>query len=70
MITAAQCNTFITECTAVGTAPGISLRRATAAMAVCHTLTALAHHVAHYEVIVKMEGKLAASITDAATGTD
>jgi hypothetical protein len=61
MITAAQCKTYLTECEAAGTAPEISIQRATAAMAICHALITLAHHVAHYDAIVKKEGKPAAS---------
>jgi hypothetical protein len=57
MITAAQCKSFIIECDAVGTAPDISIRRATAAMAICYALTAVAGHVARYDAIVKEEEK-------------
>jgi hypothetical protein len=49
MITAAQCKSYLTECRSVGTAPNISLQRATAAMAICQALTALANRVAHYD---------------------
>jgi hypothetical protein len=57
MITIAQCHTHLAECRATGIAPGISIVRATAAMAVCLALTRLAEQVAKYEAIVADEAR-------------
>jgi hypothetical protein len=57
MITHAQCEAYIAECRVLGVSPNISIQRATAVMAACEALSALAHHVAHYEAIVKEEAR-------------
>jgi hypothetical protein len=56
MITAVQCQTFLADAEAIGTAPNISLQRATAAMAICRALGELAWHIGRYDAIVKKEG--------------
>ena len=64
MIALAQCKTFISDCEKLGTSPAISIRRATAVMAICNALAALSQHVAHYDAVVKEEeegGQFAAS---------
>lgn len=38
MITSEQCQTYLTECEAMGTSSGISIQRATAIMGICHAL--------------------------------
>jgi hypothetical protein len=47
----------LAECRALGTAPDISIHRATAIMAVARAWTVLAQHVAHYDAIVNAENK-------------
>ena len=56
MITSQECNRFSNECYSVGTDPEISIRRATAAMAVCSLLIQLAAKVAVCERIKVEEG--------------
>ena len=57
MITHAQCETYLAECQVLGGSPSISIQRATAVMAACMALSALAQHVARYEAIVKEEAR-------------
>jgi hypothetical protein len=55
MISLAECRAHLAECQAIGTDPSISIRRATAAMAVCRAWMALAGAIARYHGIVKDE---------------
>jgi hypothetical protein len=56
MITAAQCRTYATDCQYRGIAAGISIRRATALLAMSRSWSALANQVERYDAILKEEG--------------
>jgi len=56
MITAAQCRTYATDCQHRGIAAGISIRRATALLAMSRSWSALANQVERYNAILKEEG--------------
>lgn len=47
-----------------GEAPDISMRRATALMAVCHAWFVLGREVARYQAVVKNEDEETASVGD------
>jgi hypothetical protein len=51
MITLAECKAHLSECQALGTDPNISVRRATAIMAIAVAWGSVARAVAEYEVI-------------------
>jgi hypothetical protein len=55
MITIAQCKRFIEQCKVAGADPQISVRRATAIMAICRALVAVDAELAKLNVIVKAE---------------
>lgn len=61
MITSEQCQSYLDECRKLGGAPDISLRRATALMAICRAWVALSRAIAHYNIVLKDEDELAAS---------
>jgi hypothetical protein len=56
MITSRQCRTYSKDCQDCGTAGGISIRRATALMAISRSWNVLANQVDRYDAIVKEEG--------------
>jgi hypothetical protein len=56
MITSAECKTYSDNCHAVATDPEVSIRRATAAMAVCRILIQLGAELTTYERIIVDEG--------------
>jgi hypothetical protein len=56
MITAAQCRTYATDCQHRGIAAGISIRRATALLAMSRSWSVLANQVERYDAILKEEG--------------
>lgn len=56
MITAAQCRTYATDCQGRGMAAGISIRRASALLAMSRSWSALANQVERYNAILKEEG--------------
>lgn len=58
MITAAECNSRLTECHVLGTDPEIPMRRAVAIMAACHAWNAMIRAVAEYELVLKEEYEL------------
>jgi hypothetical protein len=55
MITSEQCKSPLKECEAMGTAPEISIQRATAVMGICHALVALAQRLKRYDRVVQQE---------------
>jgi hypothetical protein len=55
MITITECKSRLTECQVLSRDNNISIRRATAVMAVCHAWLAMGQVVAAYEAIVKDE---------------
>jgi hypothetical protein len=55
MISSECCKRYLSQCQELGSAPGISIRRATAVMAVCRAWVMLGREVAHYHAVVKHE---------------
>jgi hypothetical protein len=53
MITSEQCEAHLDECRKLGGAPDISLRRATAIMAICRAWIKLSREVARYHIVLK-----------------
>ena len=57
MISLKQCQAYLNECEALGAEAKLTLRRATAVMAVCHAWLALSDAVRKYETIVGEEAQ-------------
>jgi hypothetical protein len=57
MISLKQCQAYLNECEALGAEAKLTLRRATAVMAVCHAWLALSDAVREYETIVGEEAQ-------------
>ena len=57
MITTIQCKAYVDECKVLGAAPKISIKRATAIMAVCRTWLEMSRVVGRYEALVKQESE-------------
>ena len=55
MISLEKCEAYLNECQALGAEGKLTLRRATAVMAVCHAWLALSDAVREYETIVGEE---------------
>jgi hypothetical protein len=59
MITSEQCEAHLDECRKLGGAPDISLRRATAIMAICRAWVTLSRELTQYNIVLKDEDSLA-----------
>ena len=55
MVSLEKCVAYLSECEALGAEGKLTLRRATAVMAVCHAWLALSDAVSKYETIVGEE---------------
>jgi hypothetical protein len=55
MITFEECKENLAECKKLGTAPEISVRRATAIMAVCRAWVVLGREVLRYDAVCRDE---------------
>jgi hypothetical protein len=55
MITAEECKRHLAECQALGSAPHLTIRRATAIMAICRAWFVLARELARYHAVVQAE---------------
>ena len=55
MISLEKCEAYLNQCQALGVEGKLTLRRATAVMAVCHAWLALSDAVREYETIVGEE---------------
>ena len=55
MISLEKCEAYLNECQALGAEAKLSLRRATAVMAICHAWLALSDAVRKYETIAAEE---------------
>jgi hypothetical protein len=56
MITTEECKKHLIKCEELGKAPGLSVRRAAALLAICHAWIALGREVTLYNDIVEQEG--------------
>jgi hypothetical protein len=66
MISSAQCKAFIDQCQVAGADPEISIRRATATMAVCRALMVVVAELSKLDTIIKAENDKAITPRDRA----
>jgi hypothetical protein len=57
MITSILCKNYLAECRSAGADPDISIKRATAIMAVCSALITLEMRLARFDAVVESERK-------------